>query len=151
MVSKEQLKNNAFSKFESSKILFENGCYDESIYLIGYSIELALKYKICKILKLDGGFPENKMEFQSYIENTSNDLGKEIKKLNEIKNHDLQKLLYYSGQEFRIKANLLDEWTNVSTNWNSELRYSFNFGNEELNESLIVAVDKILKLIFKRE
>ena len=121
---------------------------DSSLYLIGYSIELALKFKICKILKLDNGFPETKTEFEKYISESENDLGNEIKDLREIRNHNLQKLLYYSGQEYSIKAELLEEWTNISY-WNQELRYTKNIGDKKFNELIIKSVEKILTLVFK--
>ena len=148
MISKQNLKEIALSKFADAKLLFKSNRYDSSLYLIGYSIELALKSKICKILKLDNGFPENKMEFDSYIKASENDLGNEIKNLREIRNHNLQKLLYYSGQEFIIKAELLDEWTNISY-WNPELRYTIEIGDKSFNELIIKSVEKILALIFK--
>lgn len=148
MISKQNLKEIAFSKLADAKVLFKSNRYDSSLYLIGYSIELALKSKICKILRLDKGFPENKTEFEIYIENSDNDLGNEIKDLREIRNHNLQKLLYYSGQEFTIKAELLDEWTNISY-WNPELRYTIEIGDKNFNDLVIKSVEKILTLIFK--
>ncbi len=148
MISKQNLKKIAFNKLSDAKLLFISNRYDSSLYLIGYSIELALKSKICKILKLDKGFPENKIEFEIYIKSNENDLGNEIKELREIRNHDLQKLLYYSGQEYTIKAELLDEWTNILY-WNPELRYNLKIGNRNFNEKIIKSVEKILTLIFK--
>ena len=67
MISKENLKIIAKNKIIDSKVLFDTKRYDASVYLIGYAIEVSLKYKICKILKLDNGFPETKDEFQIYI------------------------------------------------------------------------------------
>lgn len=148
MITKQNLKGLSLSKLEDAKLLFEYNRYDSSLYLIGYSIELALKFKICKILMLDNGFPENKIEFESYIRSSENDLGNEIRDLREIRNHNLQKLLFYSGQEFTIKAELLDEWTNISY-WNPELRYRTEIGDKNYNEMIIKSVEKILTLIFK--
>ena len=93
MISKQDLKEIALSKLVDAKVLFKSNRHDSSLYLIGYSIELALKFKICKILRLDEGFPENKSEFEVYIKSSDNDLGNEIKDLREIRNHNLQKLL----------------------------------------------------------
>lgn len=148
MISKQDLKEIAKNKFESSKILFKSKKYDTSLYLIGYSIELALKYKICKILKLNNGFPETKNEFDIYISNNDNDLGGVITNLKEIRNHNLQKLLFYSGQEFSIKSQFLDEWTHISY-WNPELRYKLNIGDEKFNDTILKSVDKVLFFIFK--
>ena len=148
MISKQNLKEIAFNKLADAKLLFKSNRHDSSLYLIGYSIELALKSKICKILKLDNGFPENNIEFEIYIKSSDNDLGNEIKDLREIRNHNLQKLLYYSGQEFSIKAELLEEWTNILY-WNPELRYNLEIGDRNFNEKIIKSVEKILTLIFK--
>lgn len=148
MVSKQELKSISLDKLHSAQVLFKSKKYDTSIYIVGYAIELALKYKICKILKLEIGFPENKLEFENYILDKGNDLGIEIKNLRDIRNHNLQKLLYYSGQEYTIKSQFLDEWTSISF-WYPELRYKSNYGNKELNKILITSVEKVLNLIFK--
>ena len=148
MIPKQILKDIAINKFDAAKVLFNSKKYDSSIYLAGYAVELALKYKICKILRLENGFPENKSEFDNYISQNDNDLGREIGNLKDIRNHNLQKLLYYSGQEFAIKSQLLNEWTEISF-WNPELRYRINFGDKNLNEIILYAVEKILNLIFK--
>lgn len=148
MISKQNLEEIAKDKLECSKLLFESKKYDTSLYLVGYSIEMALKYKVCKILKLNNGFPETKLEFDNYISKNDNDLGKEIIHLKDIRNHNLQKLLYYSGQEFSIKSQLLDEWTNILY-WNPELRYKLNIGDKYFNETILKSVGRILTLIFK--
>ena len=148
MISVQTLKEIALSKLIDSKLLFNSNKFDSSLYLVGYSIELALKSKICKILKLNNGFPENKTEFNLYISKSDNNLGNEIKDLREIRNHDLQKLLYYSGQEYTIKAELLEEWTNISY-WNPEIRYQLNIGDKKFNEEIIESVEKIITLILK--
>ena len=95
MIAKQHLKEIAEKKLECSKVLLKSKKYDNSLYLVGYSIEIALKFKICKILKLNNGFPETKMEFDNYISENDNDLGNEIKHLKDIRNHNLQTLLYY--------------------------------------------------------
>jgi hypothetical protein len=148
MISRQTLKEIATTKLIDSKILFNANKFDTSLYLVGYSIELALKSKICKILKLDNGFPENKFEFQEYITSNDNDLGNEIRHLKQIRNHNLQDLLYYSGQEFIVKAELLEEWTNILF-WSPELRYKQNIGDKKFNEEIIKSVEKLITLILK--
>jgi hypothetical protein len=148
MILQQHLKEIAEKKLECSRLLFKSEKYDNSLYLVGYSVEIALKFKICKILKLNSGFPETRLEFESYISQNDNDLGIQIKYLKDIRNHDLQKLLFYSGQEYSVKLHLLDEWTHFSY-WNPELRYKLNFGNKNFNEITLVSADKILNLIFK--
>ena len=67
MITKLNLKEIAVRKLADAKLLYKYNRTDSSLYLIGYSVELALKFKICKILKLDKSFPETKSEFESYI------------------------------------------------------------------------------------
>ncbi|MEA5405562.1 HEPN domain-containing protein [Arcicella sp. DC2W] len=148
MIPKLHLKEIALKKLDASKLLCESAKYDASLYLIGYSIELALKYKICKIFQFEEGFPETKNEFEMYISVSDSTLGKEIVNIKEIRNHNLQKLLFYSGQDYIVKLELLEEWTNISY-WSPELRYKLNLGDKEFNETIIISVEKILNLIFK--
>ena len=45
-----------------------------------------------------------------------------ITQIKDIRNHDLNKLLFYSGVEVQIKLNFLTEWT-LALTWNPEMRY----------------------------
>ena len=148
MIPKQNLEEIAKNKLSCSILLFKSKMFDTSLYLVGYSVEMALKYKICKIFNLKDGFPETKKEFDIYISDSDNNLGEVIKNLRDIRNHDLEKLLFYSGQEFPIKLKLLDEWTDILY-WNPELRYKLNIGDKNFNETIIKSVEKILTLIFK--
>lgn len=148
MILIKTLEDIAIKKLTDSKILFKANKFDTSIYLVGYSIELALKSKICKILKLDNGFPETKVEFQEYILSKNDVLRNEIKHFKKIKNHKLEELLFYSGKEFIVKEQLFNEWNNVLF-WKPELRYKLNFGNKELNKKIINSVEKLITLILK--
>ncbi len=148
MISRETLIKIALKNLRDSKILFNANKFDSSLYLVGYSIELALKSKICKILKLDNGFPEKKVEFQKYILSNFNEIGNEIKHLKQIRNHNLQDLLYYSGQESMVKTQLFNEWNNILF-WNPELRYKLNIGDKKFNERVIKSVEKLITLILK--
>jgi hypothetical protein len=148
MISRQTLIEIAKAKLTDSRILFKENKYDSSLYLIGYSVEMALKSKICKILNLKNGFPENKYEFQSYIESNENELGNEIKNLKQIKNHNLSDLLYYSGQEVIVKEQLLEEWTKILF-WSPDLRYKLNFKDKFFNEEILISVEKLITLILK--
>lgn len=133
MISEQNLKIIAFNKFEDAKILFNANRYDSSLYLVGYSIEIALKSKICYVLKLDKGFPENKEEFNDYVKSSDNELGGVIKQLSDIRTHNLGKLLFYSGQEYVVKEELFAEWIEILY-WNPELRYNLKIGDRNYNE-----------------
>jgi len=94
----------------------------------GYAIELALKYKICKMYRFYLGFPETSQEFNFYFKNPqftkeqNKNLRPVITQLREIKIHDLEKLLYYSGEELTVKEKCLSEWE-LTFFWTPEIRY----------------------------
>ncbi len=48
MDTPEQIEKLALERFQEANILFRAGKYDGAYYLSGYSIELALKAKICR-------------------------------------------------------------------------------------------------------
>ena len=111
MLSKTDLKKISRSRFEESKVLFLANRYDGSVYLCGYSIEVALKSTICDFYKLSG-FPETKDEFKDLREQKGID----------IKIHDLDKLLRLSGMEPLIKSTYLADWS-IVTQWDPKVRY----------------------------
>ncbi|MBX7045170.1 MAG: hypothetical protein K1X86_04955 [Ignavibacteria bacterium] len=128
MISKFLLKKLINQRIRDAESLIKKRCYYSSKYISGYAIELALKYKICKMYRFSKGFPETKEEFRKYFDNPnfSQKQNKELRivisALKEIKTHDLSKLLYYSGEESRIKAACFDEWA-IAFSWKPEMRY----------------------------
>jgi hypothetical protein len=97
-----------------------------AIYLMGYALELSFKRKICQTLGFTGGFPEVIGEYRAYSSQISTfnaiSTGIQLTQLREIKNHKLDKLIVYSGAEYRIKTLRLEEW-HIISNWNPEDRY----------------------------
>ncbi len=81
--------------------------YDGAVYLCGYSIEIALKHKICQTLNWTE-FPSTNRDFEKY---------------KSLKTHDLDVLLSFTGIETSLKATCLAEWSAVSI-WNPEARYN---------------------------
>lgn len=81
--------------------------YDGAVYLCGYSIEIALKHKICQTLNWSA-FPFTNKEFENY---------------RSLKTHDLDVLLSLTGIETTLKATHLAEWSAVNI-WNPEARYN---------------------------
>jgi hypothetical protein len=124
MISEQELKQLVSEKLTDTEALISKRRYNAAIYIVGYELEIVLKLKICKILKFDKGFPENKNEFKAYLikSNKNEDLIKSISNIQEIRNHNLGKLMFYSGVEIKIKRDLLDEWSKVAS-WNPEMRY----------------------------
>lgn len=46
------------SKFHAASTLFINGFHDDAYYIAGYTIELLLKPRVCKMLDIDNLFDE---------------------------------------------------------------------------------------------
>ena len=145
MISKPALRELVIIRMKDVNALFEKRRYNATIYMAGYAIEVALKYKICKILIYSQGFPENKVEFQKYHSSKSKkSLRQTVKSLQVIKTHDLSKLLFYSGMEYQIKSKLFIQWLLIST-WNPEIRYKYSIVQKSEVSSILSAVNAILK------
>jgi hypothetical protein len=124
MISKKILRELVDQKLKDADILIANRRYASAIYIAGYALELALKLKVCKIFKFAQGFPENKAEFIFYQNSVKSQplLAGTIIQIKDIRNHDLNKLLFYSGVEYQIRLNFLNEW-NLVVGWDPEMRY----------------------------
>src|SRR5437867_3242906 len=97
-----------------ARALLKNKRYAAAVYMMGYCVELALKKRICSNFHFTAGFPESKTELAAY--------GTYPFKINDIKSHDLDTLLFYSGYETYIKTYFFKDWQTVRT-WSSEMRY----------------------------
>jgi hypothetical protein len=131
MILPTELKRIAKARLKDSQILFNNKRYDASTYLCGYSIELALKAKICRKLNWDG-FPQANREFEN---------------CKCLKTHDMEVLLMFSGLQEKIKLHYNAEWSIISL-WSSENRYK-PVGTEtrQTTEDMLSAVSTLLKVI----
>ncbi len=106
MLAAIEVKRLATARLRDAEALHAAGRYDGAVYMCGYSVELALKARICRTLKWSG-FPEKDAEFKG---------------LGSLKVHDLDALLRFTGRERAVKTQLLAEWSAVSA-WNPEARY----------------------------
>jgi len=106
VISIADLRAISEARLQDAIVLFDNGRFDGAAYLRGYAVELALKARICITLNWDG-FPQTRSEFENY---------------SSFKTHKLDVLLVLSGQEERIKAERLREWSAVIP-WDPEARY----------------------------
>ncbi len=107
MISIADLKIISRERLSDAETLLNDNRYDGAVYLCGYSIEIALKHKICQTLNW-AGFPSTNKEFENY---------------RSLKTHDLDILLSLTGIELTLKASHLAEWSAVSI-WNPEARYN---------------------------
>src|SRR5262249_21827035 len=107
MLSRAELRKIARARLKDAEVLYNAKRHDDSVYVCGYAVEIALKARICRTLGWPG-FPSNGQEFQKY---------------SIYKTHDLDVLLHLSGIEIKIKAQYVIHWSDVGT-WDPEMRYA---------------------------
>lgn len=131
MIDKIELRKLARARLKDAEALLKARRYNGAIYLGGYSVELALKSRICKTLKWKG-FPQTRSEFQNYLS---------------FKTHNLEVLLLLSGIEDKIKLKHLAEWSAVSS-WDPEARYNpIGSVTKTKAEIFLEAVNELLKVL----
>ena len=123
MATRNELKTLAYTRLKEAKLLHKNKFYDGAIYLCGYVIEMALKARICKLLKVTA-YPED---------------------LPNMKIHKFEYLLIQSGLSSEINASvdkaLFDNW-NFVTPWSSEKRYTpIGTATKKYSEDMIRALE----------
>jgi hypothetical protein len=88
MNTADDIKNLADLRLEEAQILLDNDKTNGAFYLLGYTIELYLKYKICKLLNIDNLFNEE-CNLKKYFGRT-------------FYSHDLNALLVFSGLKIKF-------------------------------------------------
>jgi hypothetical protein len=146
MVTLDTLKYLVAQKTKDAEALFRGKRHSTCIYIMGYAVEYSLKRKICNTLRFNIGFPESRQELSSYL-NSFRVQGAifipPFTDIKEIRNHNLNKLLTYSGAEPRIKAAFLDEWNTVSQ-WNPENRYRVQRFSKDKAEQFVQEAKAII-------
>lgn len=124
IISISDFKKLTNKRLKEAELMFQNNRYDCAVYLSGYSIELMLKLNVCKLFKLSQGYPENRLELDTYPDGLKENflIGLRQISLKTFRTHNLNDLLLISGKEFKIKNVLLIEWTEILY-WDPELRY----------------------------
>lgn len=123
MIPIQSLKYLINNKIKDAELLFHSKSYATAIYIAGYAVEIALKYKICLTLQFNTGFPETPQELNNYLQQLNRNIAQPLNiNIRQIKNHNLSTLLFYSGIEARIKNLFLNEWRIINA-WNPEDRY----------------------------
>lgn len=123
MITRSDLKEISRLRVKEAKILIKNGCYSGGYYLIGYSIECALKACIAKKTRKHQ-FPDKDTVIQSY-------------------SHDLNKLIGVAGlgQELARKISkdkqFETKWA-VVAQWKEDSRYEVK--NQKEADDLLTAV-----------
>jgi hypothetical protein len=107
-INASDLKILAKARLDDAITLYKQERYEGAIYLCGYAVELALKYKICQKLGWNKYLPakfDNDRTFYT---------------------HRLEDLKYLSGMQdiFDVpNTQLWYHWTTI-TSWNEQLRYN---------------------------
>jgi len=104
------LRGMAKNRLHDAEVLYEGECWDGSVYLCGYAVELALKAKVCETLRWRS-FPNTNTEFEGFTS---------------FKTHDLDRLLRLSGVERKMKdgrRRCVEHWFKI-VQWDPEDRYN---------------------------
>ena len=132
MIAITHLHGTAREYLRAAKLLRTRRSYDAAVYLCGYAVEIALKARICRTLKWRTGFPQTTAEFQEK---------------GNLKTHDFQALLSFTGIQERVRLLCLLEWSVVSQ-WRPEQRYN-PIGTKNLvdADAIIAATQKLLEVL----
>lgn len=106
MIARNDLRKMAKARLKDAEVLFQHARYDSATYLSGYAIELALKARLCMVLKWEE-FPESNKDFEDY---------------RSFRTHDLNVLLSLSKKQDLIITNHEQIWRTVES-WSSDARY----------------------------
>lgn len=132
MITIISLRRTAREYLRAAKLLRTRRSYDASVYLCGYAVEIALKARICQTLKWTDGFPQTAKEFAL--------------KAN-LKTHDLEALLEYTGLQHRVRSSdaggFLAEWS-VVVEWKPEQRYDPKGTKTEMATDSMIASTQII-------
>lgn len=109
MATRNELKRIATTRLKEAKALYDKGLYDGAVYLAGYVSEIALKARICRILK-EIDYPETGKIGNAY------------------KTHKIDDLILLAGLREQLNQKLNTEplfranWDLV-TDWSELFRY----------------------------
>jgi len=106
MATRNQLKDLALLRLQEAEYLFEGSFYDGARYLSGYSVELALKARICRLLDVTE-YPDTDDLRRVYA------------------SHDLDQLLKLAGLSRKLtlaSPTVFSNWS-IIAHWKPERRY----------------------------
>lgn len=107
----------AWEKFKDAEILYREGRYDSAYYMAGYTVELLLKARVCKTIRIE--------DFFHFDEAVKKPLNKEAYRPFRV--HDFSQLIVLSGiyPEFEAELQVVEfkqHWSIVSK-WKEDARY----------------------------
>lgn len=98
------------TRLKEAKLLYANGMYDGAVYLLGYSLEAALKARICKIL--DSDYPDTGDHYRSFL------------------THKFEILIRLAGLQKQLdalkvaNATFATNWSLLALAWSEQKRYT---------------------------
>jgi HEPN domain-containing protein len=134
------IKQLAWQKLHDAEMLLQSGRPDSAYYVAGYTVELLLKARICKTLKIDNFF--------HFDESSTKLLSKEAYRPFRV--HDFSQLMVLSGiySDFkREEPELKDHWS-VVQKWKEDARYLTGKSEKEV-EGFLTSVKAIATWIEK--
>ena len=127
----ERSAKTARSHLRAASALHRSKNYDAAVYFCGYTVEIALKARICRTLRW-AGFPATPSEFQPY---------------KSLQTHNLETLVKYTALENRIKSSLQTDWL-LMAQWSPEMRYA-PVGTQTATDAadMIQAARRLLRML----
>ena len=92
------------------------------------------------------GFPENKTEFLNYAYLTAGPTVSTINHLGRIRNHELDTLLFYSGQQYQIINSHLEDWKLVK-DWDAKMRYKVEISRRLKTQKILSSATVIINAL----
>jgi HEPN domain-containing protein len=128
-ILRTDLRKLSRARLKEAEVLYQAGKFDAAVYLCGYSVELALKHRICMTLGWKE-YPASRTKYHSFFV------------------HDLEVLLHLSGREAMILSKgRLAYWNSVA-DWNPEYRYNAVGTAQKFQaEKMIKAVRELLRFL----
>ena len=131
MITRSDLTKIARARLRDAEVLYRSRRYDGAVYLCSYTVEIALKARICKTLSWSG-YPSTGGEFQNY---------------QSFRTHNFDVLLRLSGAEEKVKTTLMTEWSAVAA-WDPEARYKpIGSTTRQAAELMIISARTLLKAL----
>lgn len=130
MILSTDLRKVARLRLTDAAALFKAKRYDGTFYRCGYTVEIALKCRICKTLRWPD-WPQSSKEFQN---------------LRSFRTHSLDILLKLSGVEQKIKSNYFTEWS-IVTEWDPDARYKVKEATRASAESMLQSARTLLTVL----
>ncbi|WEK36725.1 MAG: hypothetical protein P0Y53_04350 [Candidatus Pseudobacter hemicellulosilyticus] len=134
-------------RMKDARVLADKRRFLAAVYIAGYAVELALKYRICLHLQFEYGFPETKAELVSELTNVNRSA--EIRfsvTLPELKSHNFEGLSEISMVNIILENTVPKEWKLVNT-WVPAIRYQKKRFTEKQAAIFLKAAERIIQLM----